>query len=172
MKRAKPARIVNLFVPGSGLILLRREWVGLATAGLFTVLAQTAILGWWVVPLDIPVWVATACGAGAALVWLQSQWSVWRRVRAIYAPALLRELADLRAQAAEALARGDLEEAHRVLLVALAVNDEDVELMMLWAALMQRMGRLRAARRTWRRVLALDAPGPQRQAAQEALAAS
>ena len=36
---------MNLLVPGTGLILLRREWLGLAMAMLFCVCAQVGLWG-------------------------------------------------------------------------------------------------------------------------------
>lgn len=170
MTRERVARIVNLLVPGSGMILLRREWLGITLAALFTVVAQIAILGYWVVPLDIPRWLTTTGAVVTIAVWLLAQWLVWRRAGLLSAPALASELVELRQRAADALARNDHAEAHRVLLVTLSVDDEDVESAVLWARLMTAMGREDEARRGWRRVLALDAPEDHRTAAQNALA--
>ena len=45
MRRQGLARVINLVAPGSGLVLLRREWLGLAVAALFAVLGQVVVLG-------------------------------------------------------------------------------------------------------------------------------
>jgi hypothetical protein len=159
MRRAIWARLLNLVVPGSGMILLRREWLGFVAAILFSLLAALAIVGRWVVPRDVPPLLVAVSGWAAVGVWGLTQWLVHRRARWLASPALARELAVMRAQAAEALAEGDHMEAHRVLLVARSVDDEDVELAVLWAELMTAMGRQRAARRGWQRVRRLDRSG-------------
>jgi hypothetical protein len=122
MRRAIWARLLNLVVPGSGMILLRREWLGFVAAILFSLLAALAIVGRWVVPRDVPPLLVAVSGWAAVGVWGLTQWLVHRRARWLASPALARELAVMRAQAAEALAEGDHMEAHRVLLVARSVG--------------------------------------------------
>lgn len=138
MKRESAARLLNLLAPGAGLILLRREWLGLALAVAFTALAQVAMLGWWVIPLDIPAWLSGVAGLSAGVIWAQAQWLVHRRARWVAAPAFAQELADLRRRAAEALARGAHEEARRLLVVARSVNDEDEQVAAMWAKIQAR----------------------------------
>ncbi len=165
----RSAIILNLLAPGAGLIMLRREWLGAALALLFGVLAQVVVFGWLIVPADVPAWMVVVAGAAAAGVWGAGQWLLGRRLRLLRSPELAQELAQMRAEARRALDDGDLDEAHRTLLVALSVDDEDVELAVLWAQLMSAMGRRGDARRGWRRVLALATGESHVAAAREAL---
>lgn len=169
MKRARIAIFVNVLVPGSGLIVLRREWLGLAVAVLFTVLAQIAVFGRWIVPQDVPAWVSGGASLAAGAVWGLAQWLGWAQARFNESAELRRELEMLRARAEEALARGDNAAARRELLAAGSLDDEDVACLALWARLMTETGETAAARRAWRRVVALDAKGADVQAARAAL---
>ncbi|MHC4609438.1 MAG: hypothetical protein ACYS7M_03730 [Planctomycetota bacterium] len=169
--RSRSAIIFNLIVPGSGLILLRRDWLGLATALLFTILAEVALLGLLILPATIPPWMTTACLSAALFVWLGAQWRLWVRVRVVTGPAVERELALLRRRSAEAVANEAYAEALDILQVAMTLSDEDVAANIQWAELMTLMGRFRQARRAWRRVLQLDRTGQHRRRTTEALAA-
>ena len=65
--------LVNLIAPGSALILLGREWLGLAVAALFAVLVQMAIWQTWIIPMAFHPWIRYAATLGAAVVWLAAQ---------------------------------------------------------------------------------------------------
>ncbi len=160
----------NLLVPGCGLIVLRREWLGLAVAALYGLLGEVVLLGTLIVPGTVPAWVTTACVTGAVLVWLGAQWRLFVGLRAADGPALVRELAILRQQAADAAVNGAYDQACDILRVALALNDEDLACNIQWAELMTLMGRFREARRGWRRVEQLDHGKQHHRAALEALA--
>ena len=121
MRRVWFAVAINLVIPGGGLIVLRREWLGFAISILFVVLTQIAIFGLLIVPLDLPRWAVVVALVGMAGVWVLSQWLVLVRGRLVASPELERELRDLRGRAREALARGDYAEANRALLVAISV---------------------------------------------------
>jgi hypothetical protein len=168
--RRRLAIICNLVVPGSGLIVLRREWLGLALAVLFALLAEVALAGALIVPATIPVSLTTLSFSAAVLVWIGAQWRLLVRLRAAYGPAVERELASLRERAAAALAKRDYVDARDILSVALTINDEDVACNVQWAELMTLMGRFPQARRAWRRVLRLDRDDTHRRTAVEALA--
>jgi len=168
--RTRLATVLNLVVPGSGLILLRREWLGLAVALLFTILAEVTLLGVLILPATIPPWMTTLCFSAALLVWLGAQWRLYVRIRIATGPAVERELRLLRQQAAEAVARQAYAEAADILQVVLTLDDEDVPANAQWAELMTLMGRFRQARRAWRRVLQLDRASQHHRQATEALA--
>ena len=169
--RRRLAVVCNLAVPGSGLIVLRREWLGLALAVLFGLLVEVALLGTLVVPAAVPVWITRSCIAGAALVWVSAQWRLVVRLRVTEGAALPEEVRLLRERAAAATEAGSYAEAVDILRLALTLDDEDVESNIQWAELMTAMGRFRHARRAWRRVLPLDRCGQHRRQAMEALAA-
>jgi len=171
MNRYWPAIAINLLVPGSGLIVLRREWLGLALAILFGLLTQIVIFGTLIVPEDIPHWVTLLSAGGALGTWVLAQWLAVRRLRFVVSPEVKGELRALCARARRALAEEDWAEAHTSLLVASDLNDEDLELAMLWAQLMTATGRIADARRWWRRVLRLDRGHVHRETALGALSA-
>jgi len=168
--RVRSAILCNLLVPGSGLIILRREWLGVSTALLFTILAQGALLGALVLPAAVPVWLTTACFAGALLVWLGAQWRLWVWTRTATGPAVEYEVAELCRRAGEAAVRREYAEAAHILEVARTLDDENVTVNLQWAELTTLMGRFGQARRAWRRVLQLDRSGEHRRRADEALA--
>lgn len=171
MRRETVARVVNVIAPGSGLILVRREWLGLALATLFAAAGQIAILGAWVIPLEVPGWLTAGAAGAGLLIWAHAQWLLHRRIRLSASPVLAEELVGLRRRAADALARADFADAQRILLVAMSINDEDADVAELWARLKSAQGEREAARRGWRRVLVLSSVAAQRRAARDALAA-
>jgi membrane protein implicated in regulation of membrane protease activity len=169
--RTRLAIAFNLFVPGAGLILLRREWLGVSAALLFGILAEVAVLGTLVLPATVPPWMTTLCLSAAVFVWLGAQWRLWVRIRSATGPALERQMAALVERAAEAVARRAYAEATELLQVAMTLDDEDLPASIRWAELMTLMGRFGQARRAWRRVLQLDrSSGRHRRQALEALA--
>jgi hypothetical protein len=169
--RRRLAIICNLVVPGSGLIVLRREWFGVAVAVLFGILAEVVLLGVLIVPATIPPWVTTLCFSAALFVWLGGQWRLWVRLRSADGPALEGELALLRERAAAAASERSYARATDIVRVALTLNDEDLACNVQQAELMTLMGRFAQARRAWRRVQSLDRKGEYRQQVADALAA-
>ena len=168
--RYQAAILLNLFVPGTGLILLRREWLGAALAGLYGVLVQLGLWGCLVEPARMPAWLVTCGLAGGAVVWLAAQLLLRRRLPVLRDPGIDQELHRLRNQAAEYLANGDYVGAWGVLQVALAINDEDLETGVQIAELMTSWGRFQQARRAWHRVEQLDRRRVHRKRSVEALA--
>ncbi len=159
MYRKRLAVLFNLMVPGTGLIILRREWLGFTLAILFGVVTQIVILGLWVVPQDIPRWIWFTAVLVTIGVWLFAQWRLLIRVRDENSPDFAKELEELRSLAELALQKEDFDEARRVLLVALKINDEDLAVQVLWARLMRLTRPGKSARVAWKRVKYLDRDG-------------
>ena len=91
----------------------------------------------------------------AAVLWLLTQWLGLVRARGILGSDA-REGVHLLCERAEiALTRGGLDEARELLVIALSMDDERVEVQRLWARLMMLLGRFQEARRAWRTVLCL-----------------
>ena len=156
MKRFVWGAVINLLVPGSGLILLGLPWLGIALALWFALGAELAACGWLIAPATIP-WVLTLVGAlCAGAAWVLGQGLFLTRMRFLRDPELPAELAILRRHATEALARGDHRAACSTLRVALSIDDADLPTRILWARLMTGMGRKRHARRAWRGSARLD----------------
>ena len=161
---------LNLVVPGAGLILLRREWLGLVLAMLFCVCAQIGLWGLYIVPASIPGWVTFSALAGAVLAWICAQYTLVIRIRRAFGPGIDHEIGHLCRLAEEAVAGAQYDKAEEFLLVALTLNDEDSRVNALWAQLMTALGKFHDARRAWRRVAQLSPTQSERRQAAEALA--
>ncbi|UCG32113.1 MAG: hypothetical protein JSU68_10650 [Phycisphaerales bacterium] len=157
--RYQTAIVLNLFVPGTGLILARREWLGIALAALFGVLVQLGLWGCLIEPARVPTWLVATCLAGSALVWLAAQYLLRQRLVLMRNPDVQEELTRLRDQAADHLANGGYKDAWATLQVALAIDDEDLDSNVLVAELLAALGRVDEARKAWRRVAQLDRGG-------------
>ena len=75
------ALLLNALIPGAGLILRGRHWLGFALAMLFGLAANTAIAGWLVAPVAIPrvyTWMATIL---SVITWVLAQTLLLRRSR-------------------------------------------------------------------------------------------
>ncbi len=155
MNRVSVAMFLNAVVPGAGLIVLRREWLGLVVSVLFAVFSLIFIFSRWITPADIPTWAAYSALVGLILVWAGSMAVVVLRARFVGDPELVAEIEQLRKQASTAIESGDFTEAKRELLVALSLDDENAETWMVWSELMKRQGNARAARAGWKRVIRL-----------------
>ncbi len=155
MGRMTFVMIINVLIPGAGLVVLRREWLGLATSVLFALLAIIFISSRWIIPSDIPSWAAYLSLIGLILVWVGSMVAVVQRARFVRDPEVIAEIKQLQQQGASAIEGGDLAEARRVLLVAINLDDEDAETWAIWSKLMEGQDNTRAAHVGWKRVLRL-----------------
>lgn len=117
----RAAIILNLFLPGTGLILRRREWLGLSLAVLFGVCCNVAIAGWLIAPAAIPGWLTMFAVLLAAVTWLAAQVLFKRRGEVLgRREAALEELL---AEADEALAARDITTARRALERGRAIDE-------------------------------------------------
>lgn len=167
--RVSSAVLINILVPGAGLIALRREWLGLAVALLFWVLAEIGIIGLWLTPATIPARVSVGMLIAAFTVWAGCQWLLIKRIRVATGDAVERELTLLSRRVEEAIAKNSLAEAHDLLRAALMLNDEHLEINRRWADLMTKMARNREAARAWHRVIHLEPDPEKRRAARREL---
>lgn len=116
------AIILNLFLPGAGLILRRREWLGLALVVLFGICCNVAIAGWLIAPAAIPGWLTTLAAVLAAATWLAAQVLFKRRGEVLGRRADALEA--LVAEADRALAAGDAAAARRALDRGRAIDED------------------------------------------------
>lgn len=159
----------NIIVPGTGFIVLQREWLGVSIALVFAMLATVGLWSVFITPASVPDWLAASSLAGAAACWLLAQHVLRTPLRRFRDPAVLREVTRLREQAAERAAGGDYAGADELLNVALTLDDEDVETNLQLAELLTIVGRFGPARRAWLRVGRLDREGAYRRHVAEAL---
>jgi hypothetical protein len=146
--------LLNLIVPGAGLIVRRREWLGLSLAVVFGLCGNVALAGCLIAPAAIPGWLTILAFVLAGLTWLAAQVLFWRQdlsqVRCAH------DLSVLLREARSAMDIGDLDPARICLDSAMAMDDENVELHILRARLLTLEGDGPAARKAWRRAAKLD----------------
>ena len=159
----------NLIAPGAGLVILRRDALGVSLVVLFAILAQVAIWGILLVPSSIPDPVSVAAFVGAGVVWLAAQWMAHNQARRALGVEVERELALLRDRVARAIEDERFADARDLLGIGLQINDEDLDLNVQTARLLMLDGQLPEARRAWRRVVDLDRAGQYREEAKAAL---
>ena len=81
MARIITAFLMNLGVPGSGLMLLGRAWLGFAVAVWFCIAVEVAVCGKLIAPATVP-WQMTAASALLGLTaWLLGQGLLISRIR-------------------------------------------------------------------------------------------
>jgi hypothetical protein len=162
----------NLIAPGAGLVILRRDALGVALVVLFVILAQVAVWGLFLVPSSIPDPVSIVACVGAGVVWLVAQWMAHGQARRAFGVETERELALLRDRVARAIEDERYADARDLLGIGRQINDEDLDLQVQTARLLTREGQLPEARRVWQRVIELDRSGQYRKEADTALAHS
>lgn len=161
------AWLFNVVLPGSGLIIRRREWLGFSLAVVFGLCGNVALAGWLIAPAAVPFWLTMLAVGLSGLSWVASQLLLHRQVvslrrRAMGLGVLLRE-------ARSALEAGDTKSAHLALESGAALDDENVELHVLRARLCALEHDHTGASAAWRHVLKLDRRGPNGREARRAL---
>jgi hypothetical protein len=145
---------LNLCLPGLGLIVLRREWLGLSLAVVYGICGNVALAGWLIAPAAVPAWLTLLAFVLTVLTWLAGQLLHWRQMQ-----SQSRCESDMRVllhEAQCALEKGEIESARVCLESAFALDDEHVELHLLRARLFALEGDHRAARKALRRATKLD----------------
>lgn len=159
VKRFAPPILLNVLVPGSGLVALGRAWRGLLLALLFTLTLEAGLVGVLIAPATMPASVTWAGLGCAAAAWLLAQAMLASRIRYLRSPELPRELAILRRLARRAMGRGDYPGARAALAVALSLDDSDPETCVQRARLLDLTASPARARRAWLAAARIDAEG-------------
>ena len=146
--------ILNLLIPGTGLIIRRREGLGVCLALVFGIGGNLALAGFLIAPEAIPKWLSWFGFGLAAFAWLAAQPLLWRQGRELARRE--RGLAAILGEARSALDMGDLASARTSIETGVAIDEENVELTVLWARLCVIEGDRQAAQMAWQRVLRLD----------------
>jgi len=115
----------NLLVPGAGLILCRREWLGVAVATVFGLCGQVALAGWFIAPAAIPTWLTVGVSILTGGAWIIGQHLLRQRIREWDRD--LAAVAPLLSEAAAHVADGRLEAAATVIDAAMRVDDDNAE---------------------------------------------
>lgn len=67
------AWLLNLILPGAGLILARREWLGFLLAIVFGICGNVALAGWFIAPMAFPSWLTGIATVMTVLAWAVAQ---------------------------------------------------------------------------------------------------
>lgn len=146
--------LLNLVLPGAGLIVRRREWLGVVLALVFGICGNVALAGLLIAPDAIPSWTPWLAVSICVLTWFASQGLLWLQCRRLTDCA--RGIESLLSATRAALDQGDIDAALNSLESAVSLDEEHVEVNVLWARLCERQGRSSEARRWWNRVVELD----------------
>lgn len=160
---------LNLIIPGTGLIFLRREWLGMWMAFVFAICCNLALAGRLITPEAVPPWLTLTATLLAVFTWILAQYLHYRQGLVLVRTAEV--MAQLLAGVREALAANDLERAKRELTSAVALDDECAEVHVLRAHVSKCAGNDAEARVAWRRVIQLDLQNEWADEARKALAA-
>lgn len=155
MWRWLSAVMMNVLVPGCGLVLLGRPWLGVALAVWFAVATEAVIVGRLIAPAAIPPGISAVGLVLAILGWVMAQGLLVTRIRRLCDPDLPIELDLLRSMAREAIDRQQWAEARSSLRLARFLNATDVETRILWAELLTRTSSPRRAERAWQQAARL-----------------
>jgi len=145
---------LNILIPGCGLIVLKREWLGFFVAAFFGLCGNAALAGWLIAPDALPKWLVVFIALVTAATWIGAQLLLASRQRDIVRrqEGLSRILLDAR----NALDTGNLDSARAHLENGCDLDEESVEWHVLWARVCTRDGDLVAGQQAWSRVLKLD----------------
>ena len=161
------AWVLNIFVPGTGLILCRREWHGFSLALLFGICGNVALAGWLIAPRAVPAWLTWLAVAIAGGCWAASQWLLHHQLQLLrHCAAALEAILN---QARSALRSGDLAAARMAIESGAALDDENLDLLVVSAELCERGGDDHGRRTAWHKIIRLDRRGRYRQLARQAL---
>jgi hypothetical protein len=161
------AWLLNVVLPGTGLIIRRREWLGFCLAMLFGICGNVALAGWLIAPAAVPSWLSWLAFGAAGVAWLLSQLLLLRQ--GICLKRRDSTLAELLREARSALEAGDIDRGRLALESGTAMDDENVEVCVLMARLCALQDDRGGVRTAWRRVLKLDRRGPYLAEARRAL---
>lgn len=159
----------NLLVPGSGLIVTQRDWVGALLALLFAGAGQIALAGFLIAPLAVPGWLTIAATVACGAIWLTAQGLLLGRLRRWRGRDARESLQRLLRDAHAALSAGDLRGARLLLEHALTIDDEDLDANLEFARVLDRFGAPEASA-SWKRAAQLDRAGAHASEIEAALA--
>lgn len=146
--------VLNLVIPGSGLIVRRREWLGFSLAMLFGICGNVGLASWLIAPEALPPWLTVVAFFMAGLTWLLAQILFLRQCRHLaHCESGIRVLLE---ESRTSIESGDLDAARSALEAAATLDEEHVEVNVHWARLFERAGNEGEARSRWRRVIELD----------------
>lgn len=79
--RSPLSYLLNILIPGTGLIIHEREWLGFLLALLFGACVNVAIAGRLIAPAAIPTWLTIIAMVLGGFAWVLAQALLWRQCR-------------------------------------------------------------------------------------------
>ena len=76
-------QFLNILIPGAGLIVRCREWLGFSLSLIFAMCGNVAIAGWLIAPHALPSWLTWLAAALTMLAWLLAQLLFWKQGQAM-----------------------------------------------------------------------------------------
>jgi hypothetical protein len=147
---------LNLLVPGAGLVLLGRIWLGLALGLLFLITVNFVIASLFLAPEAAPSPWRELGILAAALVYISAQGWQAQRVRTGLAASAERTRRESLSRAIALLEGGDAAAAHEALRPLLPQAEGDLAIAYHFAEIVSAQGAGDAARAAWARVRKLD----------------
>lgn len=145
---------LNIFLPGTGLIIRRREWLGFAISLLFAIGGNVALAGLLIAPATIPYWLTLLAIGLCILTWVLSQVMFIRQRRLLERQA--HAVAALLQEARSYVSAGQLEDACLAVENGVAIDNENIELHLLRAGLCKRTRDERGHAESLKRLRKLD----------------
>ncbi|MEK6644102.1 MAG: hypothetical protein AABZ08_09345 [Planctomycetota bacterium] len=84
-------QFLNILIPGAGLIVRCREWLGFSLSLIFAMCGNVAIAGWLIAPNALPSWLTWLAAALTILAWLLAQVLFWKQGQALSRLQLLNQ---------------------------------------------------------------------------------
>jgi len=157
--------LLNVLFPGSGLVLLRREWLGLVLAFFFASCISLYIAGTWIAPVVMPVWLVYTCLVLSVCCWGFAQWFAMVRHRELARRA--DQASDLMQQGQKAVNDGDLANAVQAYETALVLDPERSDLLLRLAQLLDQTGDHEARNEICRQILQVAPRSSEAEAARQ-----
>jgi hypothetical protein len=76
-------QLINILIPGAGLIVRCREWLGFSLSLIFAICGNVAMAGWLIAPNALPSWLTWLAVALTILAWLLAQILFWKQGQAL-----------------------------------------------------------------------------------------
>ncbi len=152
------AWLLNVLLPGAGLIIRRREWLGFSLALVFGINGNVVLAGRLIAPAAIPAWLTLIATGLTCVSWVSAQ-VLLRRQNLLLAHRAEGVSVALR-EVTSALAYDDRAAARLALESGFAMDDENAELHMLRARLCEMEGDDDGMRAACHGVLKFGRDGP------------
>lgn len=96
-------QLLNILIPGAGLIVRCREWLGFSLALIFAICGNIAVAGWLIAPEAFPGWFTWLATALTVFAWCLAQVLFWKQGAALVRLRAERENTDAPSETAGVL---------------------------------------------------------------------